>query len=38
MRENPESLFMTNTLENWDRNGVYTLNYELYIGSAPAPV
>lgn len=34
MRQIPELLFMTNTLETGDRNGVYTLNYKLYIESS----
>lgn len=34
MRQIPELLFITNTLETGDRNGVYTLNYKLYIESS----
>ena len=31
MGQIPELLFMTNTVETADRNGVYTLNFKLYI-------
>lgn len=34
MRQTPELLFITNTLETGDRNGIYTLNYKLYIKSS----
>lgn len=34
MRQIPELLFMTNTLETADRNGVYTFNYKLYTESS----
>lgn len=34
MRQIPELLFMTDTSETADKNGVYTLNFKLYISSS----